>query len=66
MANCRVSQPEHLAGVAVGDVLWDAVNREWAVVDTNTDGLALQDADGEVQRFTWHGLLTLRARPDPA
>lgn len=41
-ANAWVSQPEHLAGVAVGDVLWDAVNREWAVVDADKDGLALQ------------------------
>jgi hypothetical protein len=51
--------------VAVGDPLWDAMQREWAVVDADSKGLTLEDAEGEAHRFTWHGLMTLGVRRIP-
>lgn len=62
----RVPKPAELADLAVGDARWDAMGREWTVLEILDNGAVIQHTtDDEPREFTWHGLMTLGAREEP-
>jgi hypothetical protein len=58
-------RPAQLAHIDVGDTLWDAMEREWMVVDADERGLTLEDSHGDVEHHGWGALLTLCVRTCP-
>ena len=62
----RVPIPAELADLAVGDTRWDAMGREWTVLEVRDNGAVIQHTDdSDPREFTWHGLMTLGARERP-